>query len=139
MMNTNFSLNTRTVGVIVMPEVKEETLIETRRKLEDKGLQVSFISDKIYKIGDTMIDDTLDTVHSVLFDSIIVIRGDEELQAPIIEQLEIAFKHKKAIGFGGNPSFDKLSFSENDKGVTNIETDLDTFLEDVKNHRVWDR
>ncbi len=78
-------------------------------------------------------------MHSVLFDSIIIISGEEDLQAPIIEQLEIAFKHKKAIGFGGNPSFANLSFSENDKGVSNIETELDSFLEDVKNHRVWDR
>ncbi|HIV82562.1 MAG TPA: catalase [Candidatus Salinicoccus merdavium] len=139
MMNTNFSLNTRTVGVIITPDVTEDTLKETRTKLEEKGLQVKFISDKIYTIGGTTIDETLDTVHSVLFDSIIIISGEEDLQAPIIEQLEIAFKHKKAIGFGGNPSFANLSFSENDKGVSNIETELDSFLEDVKNHRVWDR
>lgn len=139
MMNTNFSLNTRTVGVIITPDVTEDTLKETRTKLEEKGLQVKFISNKIYTIGGTTIDETLDTVHSVLFDSIIIISGEEDLQAPIIEQLEIAFKHKKAIGFGGNPSFANLSFSENDKGVSNIETELDSFLEDVKNHRVWDR
>lgn len=139
MMNTNFSLKTRTVGVIVTPDITEDTLNETRNKLEDKGLQVKFISDKIYTIGNTTIDETLDTVHSVLFDSMIVISGEEDLQPPVIEQLEIAFKHKKAIGFGGNPSFGKLSFSENDKGVSNIEKELDTFLEDVKNHRVWDR
>jgi len=139
MMNTNFSLNTRTVGVIITPDVTEDTLKETRTKLEEKGLQVKFISDKIYTIGGTTIDETLDTVHSVLFDSIIIISGEEDLQAPIIEQLEIAFKHKKAIGFGGNPSFANLSFSESDKGVSNIETELDSFLEDVKNHRVWDR
>ncbi len=139
MMNTKFSLNTRTVGVIITPDVTEDTLKETRSKLEEKGLQVKFISDKIYTIGSTTIDETLDTVHSVLFDSMIVISGEEDLQPPVIEQLEIAFKHKKAIGFGGNVSFAKLSFSEKDKGVSNIETELDNFLEDVKNHRVWDR
>lgn len=139
MMNTNFSLNTRTVGVIITPDVTEDTLDETRSKLEDKGLQVKFISDKIYTIGKTTIDETHDTVHSVLFDSMIVISGEEDLQPPVIEQLEIAFKHKKAIGFGGNPSFGTLSFSEEDKGVSNIETELDQFLDDVKNHRVWER
>ncbi|SOC45232.1 catalase [Salinicoccus kekensis] len=139
MMNTDFLLKTRTVGVIVTPDVTEDTLDETRSKLEDKGLQVKFISDKMHKIGNTVLDETFDTVHSVLFDSMIVITGESELPAPAIEQLEIAYKHKKAIGFGGNVSFDKLSFSDGEKGVSNIETDLDIFLDDVKHHRVWDR
>lgn len=37
MMNTNFSLNTRTVGVIIMPDVAEKTLKETKEKLEKQG------------------------------------------------------------------------------------------------------
>src|SRR5699024_4198693 len=100
MMNTNYSLNTRTVGVIVMPDVAEETLTETKSRLEEKGLQPTFISDNIYKIGSTTLDATFDTVHSVLFDSMIVISGKHALPAPAIENLEIAYKHKKAIGFG---------------------------------------
>ncbi len=139
MMNTNFRLATRTVGVIVTPDVTEDTLKDTSSKLEEKGMQVKFISDKIHKIGNTTLDETFDTVHSVLFDSMIVITGESELPAPAIEQLEIAYKHKKAIGFGGQVSFDKLSFDEGKKGVSNIETDLDIFLDDVKHHRVWDR
>lgn len=141
MVNTNYSLNTRTIGVIVMPDVAEKTLKEAKTKLEDKGLQPTFISDKIYKIGDTMLDATFDTVHSVLFDSMIVISGQKPLPAPAIENLEIAYKHKKAIGFGTDSAniFDSLSFSENDKGVTDIEKDLDGYLEDVRHHRVWDR
>lgn len=139
MMNTNFSLKTRTAGVIVTPDVTEDTLKDLKSKLEDKGMQVKFISDKIHKIGNMTLDETFDTVHSVLFDSMIVITGESELPAPAIEQLEIAYKHKKAIGFGGNVSFDQLSFSDGDKGVSSIETDMDIFLEDVKNHRVWDR
>ena len=139
MMNTNFSLKTRTVGVIVTPDVTEDTLDETRSKLEDNGLQVKFISDKMHRIGNTILDETFDTVHSVLFDSMIIMTGESELPAPAIEQLEIAYKHKKAIGFGGNVSFDKLSFSDGEKGISNIETDLDIFLDDVKHHRVWER
>lgn len=139
MMNTKHSLNTRTVEVIVTPDVLEDTLKDTKSKLEEKGLQVKFVSDKIHTIGNTTLDETFDTVHSVLFDSVIIMTGESEVPAPAIEQLEIAFKHKKAIGFGGDVSFDELSFSQDDKGVSNIETDLDGFLEDVKGHRVWDR
>lgn len=141
MTNTNFSLNTRTVGVIVMPDVPEETLKDAQEKLEQQGLQPMFISDKIYRIGDITLDATFDTVHAVLFDSLIVISGQQPLPAPAVENLEIAFKHKKAIGFGTDSAniFDSLSFSENDDGVTDIEQNFDGFLADVKGHRVWSR
>lgn len=99
MMNTNFSLNTRTVGVIIMPDVAEKTLKETKEKLEKQGLQPMFISDKIYHIGDMTLDATFDTVHAVLFDSLIVISGEQPLPAPAIENLEIAYKHKKSNWF----------------------------------------
>lgn len=141
MMNTNFSLNTRTVGVIIMPDVAEKTLKETKEKLEKQGLQPMFISDKIYHIGDMTLDATFDTVHAVLFDSLIVISGEQPLPAPAIENLEIAYKHKKAIGFGTDSVniFDSLSFTKDDAGVTDIEQDFDGFLNDVKAHRVWAR
>src|SRR5699024_9678357 len=100
-----------------------------------------FISDYIYKIGITTLDATFDTVHSVLFDSMIVISGKQALPAPAIENLEIAYKHKKAIGFGTDSAsiIDSLSFSEDAKGVTDIEKDLDSHPENVNHHRIWDR
>ncbi|WP_434121267.1 catalase [Salinicoccus roseus] len=141
MENTEFSLETRTVGVMLTPDVAEQTLKETKSKLEEQGLQVTFISDKIYKIGDITLDETFDTVHCVLFDSMILLKGEEKPPAPVIENLEIAYKHKKAIGYGidSGDIFDMLSFTKEDKGVANIEQDLDGFLEAVKGHRVWDR
>lgn len=141
MENTEFSLETRTVGVMITPDVAEQTLKETKSKLEEQGLQVTFISDKIYKIGDITLDETFDTVHCVLFDSMILLKGEEKPPAPVIENLEIAYKHKKAIGYGidSGDIFDMLSFTKDDKGVTDIEKDLDGFLEAVKGHRVWDR
>ncbi|MFA7744476.1 catalase [Salinicoccus roseus] len=141
MENTEFSLETRTVGVMLTPDVAEQTLKETKSKLEEQGLQVTFISDKIYKIGDITLDETFDTVHCVLFDSMILLKGEEKPPAPVIENLEIAYKHKKAIGYGINSGdiFDMLSFTKDDKGVADIEKDLDGFLEAVKGHRVWDR
>lgn len=141
MENTNFSLETRTVGVMLTPDVAEQTLKETKSKLEEQGLQVTFISDKIYKIGDITLDETFDTVHCVLFDSMIILKGEEQPPAPVIENLEIAYKHKKAIGYGidSGDIFDMLSFTKDDKGVADIEQDLDGFLEAVKGHRVWDR
>lgn len=141
MENTNFSLETRTVGVMLTSDVAEQTLKETKSKLEEKGLQVTFISDKMYRIGDIIVDETFDTVHCVLFDSMILLKGEEQPPAPVIENLEIAYKHKKAIGYGidSGDIFDMLSFTKNDKGVADIEQDLDGFLEAVKGHRVWDR
>ena len=141
MENTEFSLETRTVGVMLTPDVAEQTLKETKSKLEEQGLQVTFISDKIYKIGDITLDETFDTVHCVLFDSMILLKGEEKPPAPVIENLEIAYKHKKAIGYGidSGDIFDMLSFTKDDKGVADIEKDLDGFLEAVKGHRVWDR
>ena len=141
MENTEFSLETRTVGVMLTPDVAEQTLKETKSKLEEQGLQVTFISDKIYKIGDITLDETFDTVHCVLFDSMILLKGEEKPPAPVIENLEIAYKHKKAIGYGidSGDIFDMLSFTKEDKGVADIEQDLDGFLEAVKGHRVWDR
>ncbi|MCG7333232.1 catalase [Salinicoccus roseus] len=141
MENTEFSLETRTVGVMITPDVAEQTLKETKSKLEEQGLQVTFISDKIYKIGDITLDETFDTVHCVLFDSMILLKGEEKPPAPVIENLEIAYKHKKAIGYGidSGDIFDMLSFTKEDKGVADIEQDLDGFLEAVKGHRVWDR
>ncbi|WP_031545379.1 catalase [Salinicoccus luteus] len=141
MENTNFSLETRTVGVMLTPDVAEQTLKETKSKLEEKGLQVTFIADKIYRIGDITVDETFDTVHCVLFDSMILLKGEEQPPAPVIENLEIAYKHKKAIGYGidSGDIFDMLSFTKEDKGVADIEQDLDGFLEAVKGHRVWDR
>lgn len=141
MENTEFSLETRTVGVMITPDVAEQTLKETKSKLEEQGLQVTFISDKIYKIGDITLDETFDTVHCVLFDSMILLKGEEKPPAPVIENLEIAYKHKKAIGYGidSGDIFDMLSFTKDDKGVADIEKDLDGFLEAVKGHRVWDR
>lgn len=141
MENTEFSLETRTVGVMLTPDVAEQTLKETKSKLEEQGLQVTFISDKIYKIGDITLDETFDTVHCVLFDSMILLKGEEKPPVPVIENLEIAYKHKKAIGYGidSGDIFDMLSFTKEDKGVANIEQDLDGFLEAVKGHRVWDR
>ncbi|WP_271402263.1 catalase [Salinicoccus roseus] len=141
MENTEFSLETRTVGVMLTPDVAEQTLKETKSKLEEQGLQVTFISDKIYKIGEITLDETFDTVHCVLFDSMILLKGEEKPPAPVIENLEIAYKHKKAIGYGidSGDIFDMLSFTKDDKGVADIEKDLDGFLEAVKGHRVWDR
>ncbi len=141
MENTEFSLETRTVGVMLTPDVAEQTLKETKSKLEEQGLQVTFISDKIYKIGDITLDETFDTVHCVLFDSMILLKGEEKPPAPVIENLEIAYKHKKAIGYGidSGDIFDMLSFTKEDKGVADIEQDLDGFLAAVKGHRVWDR
>src|SRR5699024_12111917 len=100
-----------------------------------------FISDKIYHIGDITLAAPFDTVHSVLFDSLIVNSGEKPLPAPAIENLEMAYKHKKAIGFGTDSVniFDSLSFSQNDPGITDIEEDFDGFLNDVKGHRVWER
>lgn len=141
MENTEFSLETRTVGVMLTPDVAEQTLKETKSKLEEQGLQVTFISDKIYKIGDITLDETFDTVHCVLFDSMILLKGEEKPPAPVIENLEIAYKHKKAIGYGidSGDIFDMLSFTKDDKGVADIEQDLEGFLEAVKGHRFWDR
>jgi catalase len=71
----------------------------------------------------------------------ILLKGEEKPPAPVIENLEIAYKHKKAIGYGidSGDIFDMLSFTKDDKGVADIEKDLDGFLEAVKGHRVWDR
>src|SRR5699024_2066493 len=44
MMNTNFSLNTRTVGVIITPDVTEDTLDETRRDRKSTRLNSSHVS-----------------------------------------------------------------------------------------------
>ncbi|TVT27300.1 catalase [Salinicoccus cyprini] len=141
MSNTPASLETRTIGVMITPDVAEQTLKETKEKFEKHGIEVSFIGDKIHSIGDVRVEETFDTVHSVLFDAVVVLKGKAQLQPEAIENLAIAFKHKKAIGYGideGDIS-DALQFSLEAKGVTDIEKDVDQFLEDVKAHRIWDR
>lgn len=141
MTNHPASLETRTLGVMITPDVAEATLKETKDKFEKHGMDVSFISDKIHSIGDVMVEETFDTVHSVLFDAVVVLKGKEALQPEAIENLAIAFKHKKAIGYGvdeGDIS-DVLPFSLEAKGVTDIEKNVDQFLKDVKAHRVWNR
>ncbi|MFC3418911.1 catalase [Salinicoccus hispanicus] len=141
MKNTPASLETRTIGVMITPDVAEKTLKETKDKFEKHGIDVSFISDKIQSVGDVRVEETFDTVHSVLFDAVVVLKGKEPLQPEAIENLAIAFKHKKAIGYGvdeGNIS-EVLPFPMDAKGVTNIEKNVDQFLQDVKGHRIWDR
>ncbi|MCG1009834.1 catalase [Salinicoccus sp. ID82-1] len=141
MSNTPASLETRTIGVMITPDVAEQTLKETKEKFEKHGIEVSFIGDKIHSIGDVRVEETFDTVHSVLFDAVVVLKGKAQLQPEAIENLAVAFKHKKAIGYGideGDIS-DALPFSLDAKGVTDIEKDVDQFLEDVKAHRIWDR
>ncbi len=141
MANTPSSLETREIGIMITPDVPTEKMLTLQQKLEDKGTAVTFISDKIRKIGDDVMTETFDTVHSVLFDAVIVLKGQENLHPEAIENLEIAFKHKKAIGFSteGDDIFKALSFTGDDKGVTNIEENLEQYLEDVKSHRIWDR
>lgn len=137
-------LNTKTVGVIVSPQASAEQL-KWIRTLETKyPIVLSTISNRqgTFEHFDMPIDETFDTTHPVLFDSLLVINTFDAPtdQKTIGQFLNEAYDHAKPIASTVDFLTFPILFPIDSEGVYMLDTmDETPFIEGLTIGRFWKR
>jgi catalase len=154
----NDSVETRQVAFLCTDGVNEESLNAAKKALEDKGAMVKIIAPhlgtiKTDKNNEVKVDQSMLIAASVLFDGVFIPANDKfdfkDNNPDVVEFINEAYKHCKAIGFGDNikdfikktmiPLDDKkneangiITDTAKDKMATN-------YVNALAQHRFWER
>lgn len=144
--------DTRTVAVLIADQFDDEALEPFLKASLDAGMTVDIVSEKFGKLtgknGATVdVDETLLTVHSVLYDALYVVGGQAKQQqkfdADVADFVNEAYMHFKPIGSASAAK--ALMEKTKVKPGPGILTDLtvsgegEQWVEAVAHHRFWDR
>ncbi|PID22286.1 catalase HPII [Sporosarcina sp. P3] len=150
--NTAKVPETRTVAVLIADQFDDDALEPFLKASLDAGMTVNIVSEKFGKLtgknGATVdVDETLLTVHSVLYDALYVVGGQAKQQqkfdADVADYVNEAYMHFKPIGSA--PAAKGLMEKTKVKPGPGILTDLTVsgegtqWVEAVAHHRFWDR
>ncbi|PIC70507.1 catalase HPII [Sporosarcina sp. P16b] len=144
--------DTRTVAVLIADQFDDEALEPFLKASLDAGMTIDIVSEKFGKLtgknGATVdVDETLLTVHSVLYDALYVVGGQakqqQKFEADVADFVNEAYMHFKPIGSA--PAAKGLMEKTKVKPGPGILTNLTVsgegkqWVEAVAHHRFWDR
>ena len=144
--------DTRTVAVLIADQFDDEALEPFLKASLDAGMTVDIVSEKFGKLtgknGATVdVDNTLLTVHSVLYDALYVVGGQAKHQQKFdmdaADFVNEAYMHFKPIAAA--PAASELMSKTKVKSGPGILTDLTVsgegkqWVDAVAHHRFWDR
>ncbi|WP_199203605.1 catalase [Sporosarcina sp. P34] len=144
--------DTRTVAVLIADQFDDEALEPFLKVSLDAGMTIDIVSEKFGKLtgknGATVdVDETLLTVHSVLYDALYVVGGQakqqQKFEADVADFVNEAYMHFKPIGSASAAK--ELMEKTKVKPGPGILTDLavssegEQWVEAVAQHRFWDR
>lgn len=147
------SIKGKKVGVLITDGFDASLNAAIRKAFESEGCVVEYVAMKIG--GATLSDNTqwapqhfLEGAPSSLFDMVILAPSDSGIQSlgqsvAAVDWIRDAFGHLKVIGYTANakPLFLKASIhTDEDAGIIMVsESNLERFISEAKNHRVWTR
>ncbi|EKU49001.1 catalase [Staphylococcus massiliensis] len=129
------------VAIVVDGEVDEETLKAYAKTAANNKLNYAFISHKPKHITESFgITETFDTVHPVLFDSLVTLSDDTPLSKEAEFFMEQSFVHCKPLVLTetakANLNSDKVDVTQPGVFVSN---EANAIVEQFKEVRYWDR
>jgi catalase len=100
------SIEGRKVGILAEPGANTKTIMELKEWLMSKGAMAEVVSSKFGNLGDVKVDKSYITTASVLYDSIIIVDGEENLNRMVengetIHFVNEVYKHCKTIATVG--------------------------------------
>lgn len=140
MENTPKKLETLSVMIAVTESTNEKALKDFILELNNEKVYYKIVSDKLGKLGDLEINETFDTVHSTLFDSIVVFDATMPMNKALKDSINAAYRHFKTIGYtSSNELFEETDVEIDAVGVTKVDASDKEFLRALEKQRHWDR
>lgn len=147
------SIAGKKMGVLVSEGSDSKLIAAIRKTAKAEKAMVELVAPKIGTMKDSAgkemkPDHFLAGAPSSLFDFVIIAPAESAIkmllvQAAAIDWIRDGFGHLKVIGFTNvaKPLFDKASVpTENETGVVDVSNaKLDAFVDQAKQHRIWDR
>lgn len=147
------SIAGKKIGVLVTEGSDSKLIAAIKKTAKAEKAMVELIAPKIGPMEDSAgkpinPEHFLAGAPSSLFDCVIVAPAESEVsmllqQAAAIDWIRDAFAHLKVIGFTepAKPLFEKASVAtDGEAGIVEIaKTKLDDFVQQAKQHRIWDR
>lgn len=147
------SLQGRKIGLLTTDGCDASVYEQLEKAAKEEGATVAVIAPHKSTIksssGEEILpDDFLAGAPSALFDCVIVAPANDEAEklaeeAAAVNWVRDAFGHLKVIGFtaAAAPIFEKANVKQDaDVGVVNLEeSGLGQFIQQAKQHRIWDR
>lgn len=137
----NIPLPGHSVAVLINGDISAETLKSYAKVFTANKLNYAFVGKHPKSISeDYGITETFNTAHPTLFDSLIVLSDDSDINPSIEEFAELSYKHNKPLVFNQHAA-EKLKNAKLDlygSGVF-ISDEPDTIVKAFERARYWDR
>lgn len=134
-------LDTLSVAVYVTADSDAKQLESYVKELAANKVNYKLVADRAMKLGNLKVTETYDTVHSTLFDGILVADAAEPLAPPAKDAIEAANRHYKTIGYTQKvqPLLAQTAVKEGQPGIVLVGTDLKDYLNNLVEQRHWSR
>lgn len=129
------------VAILINGDVDPETLKSYAKSAADNQLNYAFVGKQQKSLSeDISVNETYDTAHATLFDSLVILSDGSELEPEAEEFAALSYKHKKPILF--NEAASKVLQDKKVKldapGVI-VSDNPEDILKAFKQYRYWDR
>ncbi len=129
------------VAILINGDVDPETLKSYAISAADNQLNYAFVGKQQKSLSeDISVNETYDTAHATLFDSLVILSDGSELEPEAEEFAALSYKHKKPILF--NEAASKVLQDKKVKldspGVI-VSDNPEAILKAFKQYRYWDR
>ena len=145
----NKSIKTRQIAVLIANGFDAPSFKKLKSEAENNGAIIKTIAPQLGSVkapdgSEVTPDHTLFNCASVLFDAVYIAEGRSVVEAlknepDALHFVNEAYRHCKAIGAGKeSKAFLNESYVKEGPGV-NTDNNINAFIEDVAQHRFWDR
>ncbi|WP_414047250.1 catalase [Macrococcus equi] len=140
MENTVKKLDTLAVALLVTPDSKEDELKAIIKAFTANKVNYKLVAKEATTIGALKVTETFDTVHSTLFDGILVVDAELPLLPPAKDYIEAANRHFKTIGYTtrAKKAIEETSVKPDGVGIVEVK-DAKDYLAELAIIRHWDR
>ncbi|TDM40380.1 catalase [Macrococcoides goetzii] len=141
MENTVKKLDTLSVALLVTEQSDEAKIKKLLSTLADNKVNYKLVSEKAFKLGELKVSETFDTVHSTLFDGLIVLDVKTPLLPPVKDFIEAANRHFKTIGYDASVAnaLEETAVDVAQPGIVELSDKADKYLDALVVQRHWDR
>lgn len=141
MENTVKKLDTLSVAVLVTEQSDEAKIKKLLTTLADNKVNYKLVSEKAFKLGELKVSETFDTVHSTLFDGLIVLDVKTPLLPAAKDFIEAANRHFKTIGYDTSvaKAIEETAVDVAQPGIVELSDDANKYLDALVVQRHWDR
>ena len=143
MANTIFKADTKKVAILLNGTPDETLLREWMMKLLENKVNYCLVDKKIYELNQIgKISETYDIADPTLFDAVLLISSDSNIDTRALEFIDTAYKHYKPIALSlSHPK--SIEFSRvklNSPGVYDLTSlKINPFINGIAKGRFWDR